>query len=523
MSEQPLPAQPLSVEPSRPRPRSVVVAGGGIGGLAAAAALAHDGARVTVVERMPYVRDAGGGLLLHPNGVRAADAISAALGARIRAHGHVTGEHEVRRIIDAQGAVLAEERIGSPFGAPQVPILRTALQTALLVEAAAAGAVVFLGTGVEGFTEHRDHIRVHLSDGTSLTGDALVAADGINSATRTALLDDGPPDYRGYTSVRGRTTAAGLGQRPYVANGRGVQLFVAPVGRDTLYWTAKITAPPGLWPAKGPMGALRDLLAALSGWDESVVRLVRDCDPANLVVTDVHDRDPAPRMAIGRVALLGDAAHPMVPALGQGANTALEDAVVLAAALRTHTDVERALAAYESERLPRTAEIQRRSRRQGSLDQGADDAAERARNDLMRRQGRKDAEALDITAWTPPTTTTEEVPVLSRARKRRNPMPAAAFTAHPSTPGPVWRDANVRSGPSLSSPVLRLLLPDPDVAHDAEGWTVGDEVIEGEHQGGEITSSLWFRLSDGGWCSAVNFEPDTVAALVSRTATEQAA
>ena len=79
--------------------------------------------------------------------------------------------------------------------------------------------------------------------------------------------------------------------------------------------------------------------------------------------------------------------------------------------------------------------------------------------------------------------------------------------------GPIWRDANVRTGPSLDSPVIRLLLPDDRVAHTATGWVLGDEVVEGEHVDGEITSSVWFALSPGGWCSAVNFDPATVAGV----------
>jgi len=102
-------------------------------------------------------------------------------------------------------------------------------------------------------------------------------------------------------------------------------------------------------------------------------------------------------------------------------------------------------------------------------------------------------------------------------------MPTTAFIDSPCSPGPVWRDANVRSGPSLTSPVIRLLLPDDGVSHDADGWAPGDEVIEGEHRDGEIISSLWFRLTTGGWCSAVNFEPDTVAAVVGDATTAQAA
>ncbi|AKL71115.1 MULTISPECIES: hypothetical protein [Streptomyces] len=93
------------------------------------------------------------------------------------------------------------------------------------------------------------------------------------------------------------------------------------------------------------------------------------------------------------------------------------------------------------------------------------------------------------------------------------------FTAGPSRLGPVWRDANVRSGPSLESPVIRLLLPDAAVGYEAEGWSFGDEVVEGEHHGGVITSSVWFRLAIGGWSSAVNFEPETVAAVLAESAT----
>ncbi|AYV33115.1 hypothetical protein EES41_40785 (plasmid) [Streptomyces sp. ADI95-16] len=92
-----------------------------------------------------------------------------------------------------------------------------------------------------------------------------------------------------------------------------------------------------------------------------------------------------------------------------------------------------------------------------------------------------------------------------------------AFHGEPGLLGPVWRDANVRSGPSLDSPVVRLLLPDTTVAYEAEGWSLGDEVVEGEHTDGVITSSVWFRLAIGGWSSAVNFEPPAVAEVLARS------
>ncbi|MFD3728465.1 hypothetical protein [Streptomyces sp. NPDC058671] len=85
--------------------------------------------------------------------------------------------------------------------------------------------------------------------------------------------------------------------------------------------------------------------------------------------------------------------------------------------------------------------------------------------------------------------------------------------------GPVWRDANIRSGPSLGSPVIDLVLPDTSVGYEAEGWSPGDEVVEDQHRDGVITSSVWFRLAVGGWSSAVNFEPVTVAGLLAGSVT----
>ncbi|MFE0643312.1 hypothetical protein ACFW2Y_17095 [Streptomyces sp. NPDC058877] len=95
---------------------------------------------------------------------------------------------------------------------------------------------------------------------------------------------------------------------------------------------------------------------------------------------------------------------------------------------------------------------------------------------------------------------------------------SGGFRPFPALLGPVWRDANVRSGPSLDSPVIRLLLPDAAVGYEAEGWSPGDEVVEDQHRDGVITSAIWFRLAIGGWSSAVNFEPETVAVVLADAA-----
>ncbi|MEU0743843.1 NAD(P)H-dependent oxidoreductase [Streptomyces sp. NPDC006134] len=385
------------------RKRSVVVAGGGIGGLAAAAGMAARGLDVTVLERAERIGTGGSGLVLQPNGVRAADALDPRIGARIRAVGHAPRPEEVRVLMDARGRVLAEEPVGAAGvpGAPRILVPRSALHRALLDEALAAGAAVVLAAAVTGYRVRPGHVAVELSDGNVTGCDALVGADGVHSAVRARMLGDGPPRYRGYTSVRGRTTGSALGQRGCVVDGHGIRLLVVPAGEETLYWTAEITAPPRTWPAKGPAGARLALLDALEGWYGPVVDLVRAAAPADIVVTDVHDRDPAPRWVDDRVALLGDAAHPMVPALGQGASLALEDAAVLADALASPAGVSASLAAYARERMDRAAAVVLASRRLDDLCRGAGRAGERRRNAHITPAGRTGADLDDIVGWRP--------------------------------------------------------------------------------------------------------------------------
>lgn len=388
---------------------SAAVVGGGMGGLAAAAALARCGLDVMVVERAESFEPAGSGLMLYPNGVAAADVISGGLGRRIRASGHVVGVDEERVLLSASGRVLARERIGRlgwSDGTPSVSVLRTAVQESLVAEVLSAGAVVRMGTVVSGYeATGRGPVSLRLSDGSTHVADLLVAADGIWSSVRERMLGDGAPRYCGYTSVRSHTSGSWPWPEGFVASGNGVQIFAAPVGDGTLYWTAKITAAPGTWRQLGPAGAQRRLVERIAGWPAAVVRLIAGSDPADVAVTDVHDRDPVSRWVEGRVVLLGDAAHPMAPALGQAANMALEDAVVLASELRRHVveggrgDFGSALRAYERQRVERTARVTLLSRRQGLLDQGAGRVRSLVRDSAMSLRGRKDAALREVTRW----------------------------------------------------------------------------------------------------------------------------
>lgn len=334
----------------------VVVAGGGIAGLAAAVALTRRNIRVTVVERAPRLVGVGSGLVLAPNGVAALDAIG--LGKEVRAGGHVATRGQARPWLDRHGTVLSAESVGElhdRWGTPQISLRRTVLQ-AILLDAAPD---VRTGAQVTGYTDHGDRVGVHLDDGTTVTADALLGADGVRSAVRARLLADGPPRYCGYTSVRGEAAAPDGLPYGFVAADGDTHVFAAPIGPGRLYWAAKFDAEPGVWPAKHPERARGELLDTLTGWDDRVVAAIRE--PGPLVLTDVLDRDPVPQWTHNRVTLLGDAAHPMSPAVGQGVSLALEDAVVLAECLGRQ-DIPRALAEYSAIRAPRAAFVVGRSR-----------------------------------------------------------------------------------------------------------------------------------------------------------------
>lgn len=348
--------------------RHVVVAGGGIAGLAAGVALTKAGIRVTVLERARGLVAVGSGLVLAPNGVAALDALDPRIGAAVRAAGHVAEPGQGRPWLNRAGEVQSTEPVGdlkTRWGWPQVSVRRSALQAILLDAARAAGVAIRTGVTVGGFTDHGDHVAV-----ADLRADVLLGADGVRSAVRAQLLADGPPRYCGYTSIRGEAPAPDGLPYGFVAADGGTHLFAAGIGGGRIYWAAKFDARQGEWPAKDQEQARAGLLDLVAGWDERVVNAVRA--PGPLVVTDVFDRDPVPQWTDNRVTLLGDAAHPMSPAVGQGVSLAVEDAVVLADRLR-HDEVPAALAQYDALRAPRAAFVVGRSRQGRTVVAGGDD------------------------------------------------------------------------------------------------------------------------------------------------------
>jgi len=357
----------------------VLIAGGGISGLVTARALCLRGFDVTVFERQPELRPAGAGIMLAAN----ATAVLRELGLvePVVAAGSRLVSVETRSWRGESLTYIPSAEIDRRLGAPSVGIHRADLLR-VLVDALDPGVVRF-GAEIIDFDQDRDGVTVHLSSGESERGDMLVGADGIRSAVRARLLADGPLRYAGYTAWRGVTTCEAAPRGAAIELlGRGARFGMAPVGGGRTYWWATANEPAG--EIDPPVGRKADLEQRFAGWWEPVQALLAATPESEILRNDILDREPVDRWGVGRVTLLGDAAHPMTPNLGQGACQAIEDAVALAAALAGSSDIVAALRAYERARQPRTARITRLARRMGQVFQWEHPIACRLRDTALR-------------------------------------------------------------------------------------------------------------------------------------------
>jgi 2-polyprenyl-6-methoxyphenol hydroxylase-like FAD-dependent oxidoreductase len=345
----------------------VVVIGAGLGGLAAAVAADRVGHTVTVLERAPALRETGAGIGIMPNGVLALDALG--LGAPVRAQagpldaGGGMRDRHGRPLLTADLAAV-RERIGAP-----VVVVRRSWLHGLLVDALAPGTVL-TDTPVTALRDAGDHVELRTGGGP-VHADAVVVADGARSGLRAGLLP-GHPGLAGSGEFAARAIApaappgVALPVGELVDHHTGDRFGCLPLADGGVYWYATWHDPA----PTDPTQRHRWLRERRAGWHPATVALI-DATPADTVhvVETAQLVHPLPTLAIGRVALLGDAAHAMTPDLGQGACQAFEDAVTLGALLdgTSAVDVPAALRGYDALRGPRTSALQRECRRMHRL------------------------------------------------------------------------------------------------------------------------------------------------------------
>lgn len=339
------------------------IAGAGIGGLTAAIALAQRGVAVRVFEQAAELGDVGAGLQLSPNAMK----VMTALGL----------EDALRAVsFEPQNAVIKDGRTGRPFvrvplqaqanlrfGAPYLHVHRADLHRVLQARAVELGVAFELGTRLEGYD----------ADGFlgAPAADVSIAADGVRSVHADQMNPHQPLRFTGQVAWRGAVAAkdlpaglispdatvwTGLGKHlvTYYVRGGDLVNFVVAEERDN--WTD------AGWTQTGDITALR---ASFAGWHSTIETLLATAQQANIWA--LYDRPVLDRWSDGPVALLGDACHPTLPFVAQGAAMAIEDGYVLAACLDGATDVSRALKRYEMLRKPRTAMLQGKARANADL------------------------------------------------------------------------------------------------------------------------------------------------------------
>ncbi len=348
----------------------VVIIGGGIGGLCAALALERAGLRARVFEGGEGLRAEGGALLMWSNAMRVLGWLGVAE-AVSRAGAVVVGG----AIRDSQGGLLARGdigRLGQQLGAPTVCVPRRALLE-ILAGALAPGSIVF-GARCEGVSQVGERAVAIFEGGRQVGGDAVIGADGLRSAVRAAVLGERAPEYVGQTVWVGVARRAGIALEDGVATasvGLGLRFWSVCLGPEQVYWYATLKSPEGQREesAKAEKAAL---LERFEGWGGPIPALLAATRARDIVRTDSFDRPPAERWSSGRIGLVGDAAHPMTPDIGQGGCQAIESAWHLAWCLRRDPEnVERALLAYAWDRWPRASEVAAMSRAvatQGDVD-----------------------------------------------------------------------------------------------------------------------------------------------------------
>jgi len=360
-----------------------IIVGGGIGGLTAAIALRQIGWSVQVIERAEQFGEVGAGVQLGPNATR----VLKRLGLGEKLDEIAMAPEAVRFLRWADDAVLTEWKIPEllgRFGAPYYTLYRPDLIE--MLAAAQPSDDMMLGTEVTDVSSTPGGAAVSTADGTRLEADLVLGCDGIHSTVRSRAIGDAPARFSDMCAYRAVVPSDGVEHTVRNWLGPHRHLVAYPVGRDGRYlnlvcvdtasdWQTES------WTAPGDPDELRN---AFKGWSPELTSLLdRVAEP--IYRWGLYDREPLPTWLAPAIALLGDACHPMLPFMAQGAAQAIEDAAALAQCLAGGADLGDALRRYEQLRLPRASRIQRMSYDNNVVYHLADGPEQRARDHAMLR------------------------------------------------------------------------------------------------------------------------------------------
>jgi 2-polyprenyl-6-methoxyphenol hydroxylase-like FAD-dependent oxidoreductase len=361
---------------------SVAIVGAGMGGLAAAATLRQAGFEVNVYEQAPAFARVGAGVQMMPNSMKVLRGIG--IEAPLRRIAFQPFSH-LNRVWDT-GVIMRELPMPEElFGAPYLCMHRADLHDALVGNVPAE--IIHLDKKLVGLDQgaaDSSMVELRFADGTRARAHAVIGADGVHSVVRDIIIGPDMPIHGGRIAYRAVFSAAllngfdiGPSRTKWWGPDRHIVIYYTNPARSELYFVTSVPEPAEWltresWSAKGDVKELRK---AYEGFHHDVRVVLEACPDCHKWA--ILDRDPLPRWSDGRVALLGDACHPMTPYMAQGAATAIEDAAVLARCLKEvdGEDIEGAFRRYETHRKPRTARIQAISRANTWMKGGDDDTS----------------------------------------------------------------------------------------------------------------------------------------------------
>jgi 2-polyprenyl-6-methoxyphenol hydroxylase-like FAD-dependent oxidoreductase len=327
-----------------------LIAGAGIAGLASGIALRQVGMEIEIFERASKLHEIGAGLMIWPNGSGALAALGVEIDALPVRHLSIC-TWRGRRL-----SQYAVGEIGLRFGYEPCFVHRADLQEALGRRLGRDD--IHLASEVDRFRQNGTQIELVLRDGATATGDILIGADGLRSVVRRQLLSDGDPRYLGSTVWRGIASGDRMLIRPETGInwiGRGAEFLAFHLKGNQIYWAGVSKEPAGERPGSG--GHKADVISRFKTWAAPVYDLIVATDEDAILRNDMYDRPPASNWTAGRVALVGDAAHPMTPNAGQGACQALQDAVALGTGFAATSNPTAAFSDYERRRRKRANNV----------------------------------------------------------------------------------------------------------------------------------------------------------------------